>query len=58
MDSKSIPVETIRTEIEKLITTKLQEIEARHVKNLLVKVMRDHLGWIIIWGNIFGLLLS
>jgi len=44
----------LRIEIECLLTTKLEEISADTVKNLLERVIRDHLGWIIVWGNIFG----
>jgi hypothetical protein len=24
------------------------------VKNLLEEVIRKHLGWLILWGNVFG----
>lgn len=49
-----VSIKKLRIEIECLLTTKLEEISADTVKNLLERVIRDHLGWIIVWGNIFG----
>jgi len=49
-----INIETIRLEIDKLMTTKLQELTPEIVKNLMETVMRKHLGWLIVWGNVFG----
>ena len=52
--SSFINIDKVRTEIEAIVTTKLDMLEPIHVKLLLEKVMRKHLGWIILWGNIFG----
>jgi len=49
-----VNIETIRGEIDKLMTTKLQELTPEKVKELMEKVMRNHLGWLIVWGNVFG----
>ena len=32
----------------------LQELTAERVKKLIEVVMRVHLGWLVVWGNIFG----
>ena len=52
--SKLLNIEKIRTEIDVLLTTKLEALEAKHVKLLLEGVMRKHLGWLVVWGNVFG----
>ena len=44
----------IQTEIETLLATKLEELQPHQVKYLLEGVMRQHLGWLVVWGNIFG----
>jgi len=49
-----VNIETIRDEIDKLMTTKLQELTPEIVKELMETVMRTHLGWLIVWGNVFG----
>jgi len=52
--SKLLNIEKIRTEVDVLLTTKLEALEAKHVKILLEGVMRKHLGWLVVWGNVFG----
>lgn len=48
----------LRTELDSLMTTKLEELTPEMVKKLLEDVMRDHLGWLIVWGNLLGGLLG
>ena len=36
------------------MTEKLQLLTADRVKELMEEVIRDHLGWLIVWGNVFG----
>ena len=31
-----------------------QELTADRVKKLIEVVMKTHLGWLVVWGNIFG----
>ena len=33
---------------------RLKELTAERVKGLIEAVMRAHLGWLVVWGNIFG----
>eukprot|EP00028_Trichosphaerium_sp_Am-I-7-wt_P001564 CAMPEP_0168521534 /NCGR_PEP_ID=MMETSP0405-20121227/8725_1 /TAXON_ID=498012 /ORGANISM="Trichosphaerium sp, Strain Am-I-7 wt" /LENGTH=165 /DNA_ID=CAMNT_0008542795 /DNA_START=317 /DNA_END=814 /DNA_ORIENTATION=- len=49
-----INVEKIRQEVDNLMVTKLQELNAGRVKKLMEDVIRKHLGWLIVWGNVFG----
>ena len=43
-----------RGEIDNLMTEKLQELTPEKVKQLMEEVIRTHLGWLIVWGNVFG----
>ena len=36
------------------MTEKLLELTPEIVRDLLEEVMRKHLGWLIVWGNVFG----
>jgi hypothetical protein len=36
------------------MTEKLQILDAKMVKTLMEEVIRDHLAWLIVWGNVFG----
>jgi len=49
-----VSVDSVRDEIDALMTEKLQELTPPIVKKLMEDVIREHLGWLIIWGNIFG----
>merc|ERR1719443_715405 len=49
-----IPVSLLRTEIDALMTERLATLTPEVVKQLLEDVIRDHLGWLVVWGNIFG----
>eukprot|EP01104_Vermistella_antarctica_P020306 TRINITY_DN8643_c0_g1_i1.p1 TRINITY_DN8643_c0_g1~~TRINITY_DN8643_c0_g1_i1.p1 ORF type:complete len:352 (+),score=104.08 TRINITY_DN8643_c0_g1_i1:336-1391(+) len=53
-----VDVDLILTEIDTLMSTKLQELSPEVVKKLMELVMREHLGWLIVWGNVFGALLG
>lgn len=37
-----------------MMTEKLQELTPDKVKLLMEEVIRKHLGWLIVWGNVFG----
>jgi len=50
----AFPVMKIRAEVEKLMDERLKELTADRVKKLIEAVMRAHLGWLVVWGNIFG----
>mmetsp|Transcript_25627 Transcript_25627/g.84371 ORF Transcript_25627/g.84371 Transcript_25627/m.84371 type:complete len:307 (-) Transcript_25627:141-1061(-) len=48
------PIMKLRDEVDKLMEVRLQELTAERVKNLVEAVMRAHLGWLVVWGNVFG----
>ena len=49
-----VSVERVRQEIDSLMEEKLQMLTPEIVKQLMEEVIRSHLGWLIVWGNIFG----
>lgn len=53
-----ITVAKIRTELDALMTEKLQLLTPKMVKRLLENVIRQHLGWLVVWGNVFGALIG
>ena len=50
--------ETLHGEIDGLMTEKLQELTPEKVKELMEDVIRTHLGWLVVWGNVFGSLIG
>jgi uncharacterized membrane protein YheB (UPF0754 family) len=40
--------------LEKLIEDRLKELTPLMVKDMMQKMIRRHLGWLVVWGGIFG----
>lgn len=45
-------------EIEKILDSRLSELEARDIKNLVQSIIRQHLSLLVVWGGVFGALLG
>ena len=52
--SQFVSIEKVRLEIDGLMTEKLKMLTPEKVKTLMEEVIREHLGWLIVWGNVFG----
>lgn len=53
-----IDIDKIREEIDNFLSTKVEQITPEMLKKIIEEVIREHLGWLIIWGNVFGALLG
>jgi uncharacterized membrane protein YheB (UPF0754 family) len=40
--------------IESIIDKRLNELTPTMVKDMMQKLMREHLGWLVVWGGVFG----
>jgi len=47
-------VASLRERVDLLLESKLVELTPETVKRMMEHVMREHLGWLIVWGNVFG----
>jgi len=47
-------VNKLREKIDNLLEDRLQYLTADAVKKLMEDVIRKHLHWLVIWGNVFG----
>ena len=52
--SDIMSIDKIRVEIDSLMTEKLQVLTPEKVKALMEEVIKEHLGWLVVWGNVFG----
>ena len=52
--TKVISVDKIRDELDILMEQKLLQLTPDRVKEIMEGVIRNHLGWLVIWGNVFG----
>ena len=51
-------VSTLRERVDLLLEMKLEELTPETVKRMMERVIREHLGWLIVWGNVFGALIG
>ena len=52
--AEMVDVGALRGELDALMETKLEYLTAQRVKALLERIFREHLGWLIVWGAVFG----
>lgn len=46
------------SKIENVLDARLAELTPKDIKKIIQKMIRDHLGWLIVWGGFFGGLLG
>ncbi|RMD83979.1 MAG: DUF445 domain-containing protein [Candidatus Dadabacteria bacterium] len=52
--SKDQVAKRLRSKIEVIVDERLNELTPLMVKELISEVMRRHLGWLVVWGGVFG----
>ena len=53
-EDPSAAIPALRAQVDRLLEAKLEELTPAVVKEMMEHVMRRHLGWLIVWGNVFG----
>lgn len=51
-------IEHLQASIDRLISSTLSHMTPLIVKNLMKKMIARHLGWLVVWGGVFGGLLG
>ncbi|XP_065184684.1 uncharacterized protein LOC135815332 [Sycon ciliatum] len=52
------PVHLFRRELDAFITQRAENLDQETVTRMLKAVLRPHLGWIILWGSFFGMVMG
>jgi uncharacterized membrane protein YheB (UPF0754 family) len=47
-------VREVRAQVNRLLDGRLEKLTAGQVKRMMEDVMRKHLGWLVVWGNVLG----
>lgn len=47
-------ISDIRREVDRLLEKRLESLGPQQVKHIIEDVIRKHLGWLVVWGNVFG----
>ncbi len=46
--------EDIGGKIDKIVNERLNDLNPKMVKNIIEDMMKEHLGWLVVWGGVFG----
>ena len=46
--------EDIYNKLSKIVNARLEELTPKMVKELVQNLIKEHLGWLVIWGAVFG----
>lgn len=52
--SKGVASEDVVEQIESIVDKRLNELTPQAVKEIIQKMIREHLGWLVVWGGVFG----
>ncbi|MFT6618455.1 MAG: hypothetical protein ACJASX_001346, partial [Limisphaerales bacterium] len=44
----------IIAKIDTVVTARLDELTPQAVKEIIQNMIREHLGWLVVWGGVFG----
>ena len=46
--------ESIARKVDKIVAGRLDELTPDDVKRIVQDMIREHLGWLVVWGGVFG----
>jgi len=46
--------DTIITKVDGIVRARLDELTPDEVKRIIQEMIREHLGWLVVWGGVFG----
>lgn len=55
---KETDFETFRSKIASMVDATVNELTPQRVKEIVDEMMRTHLGWLVVWGGVFGALIG
>lgn len=58
LNKKNESLVKIQEEIENLIDLRLNELTPEQVKIIIKDIIHKHLGWLVVWGGVFGFLIG
>ncbi len=56
--AKDFSAPGLMEKIEQVVQARLEELTPQMVKDIIQDMMRSHLGWLVVWGGVFGAILG
>jgi len=57
-DSASKLSSDISESIESIVDSRLNELTPEHVQTIIKDMIHKHLGWLVVWGGVFGFIIG
>ena len=54
LTKQSLDIPAIRASLIDMVDQRLNDLTPAHVKTIVQDMIRQHLGWLVVWGGIFG----
>ncbi len=54
LNAKVLDPALLRERVDQLLAARLEELSPDMVKKMMEEVIREHLGWLVVWGNVLG----
>ena len=45
---------SLLSQVEQIVDQRLDELTPVQVKNIIQEMIRQHLGWLVVWGGVVG----
>ena len=58
IDNNSDTTESLLLKIENILDARLADLSPEDIKLIIQKMIKEHLGWLVVWGGFFGGLLG
>lgn len=52
--SSHADAEAVRSKIESIVDERVRELTPQRVKAIIQRMIKDYLGWLVVWGGVFG----
>ena len=53
-DNRSDTTASLLLKIENILDTRLADLSPEDIKIIIQKMIKEHLGWLVVWGGFFG----
>ena len=57
-DDAETTSEALLVKIENILDARLADLSPEDIKVIIQKMIKEHLGWLVVWGGFFGGLLG
>ena len=53
-DNSSDTTASLLSKIENILDARLADLSPEDIKHIIQKMIKEHLGWLVVWGGFFG----